>query len=411
MSRTNQIELLAPAGNMDCVNTAFYFGADAVYLALKQKSLRAFADNFDFDELKTAVQTAHKSEKKVYLTLNALFHERDFLDFDVFLEQVKECGVDAVIVSDLGVLSFVRKKLPDIEIHLSTQANLTNSYAVNLAHELGVKRIILARELTLIEISQIRDKINLDIELEVFVHGAMCISYSGRCLLSGFVTGRCANTGECVQPCRWEYFVHEKKREGQYFPVLEDDRGTYIFNSKDLMMIEHIGKLYAAGITSLKIEGRMKSEYYVGTVVHAYRRAIDLFLSGKPYDQQLTIEAAKAGTREFTTGFFFGNPMEEGQSLDSDRHPLDYLFAAKIIGDADIGEVLIQQRNKFSLGDTLEIVSPDINGEIKVERIINMDNEEMQSAPHAMQTLKINCDKPLKSGDMLRIRSVLGVER
>lgn len=400
MTQKMHVELLSPAGNMDCLKTAVYFGADAVYLAAKQRSLRAFADNFSFEELRIAVDYAHQSGVKVYLAVNAFFHQQDFVGFDAFLQEVD--FVDAIIVSDLGVLHSIKKKLPHMELHLSTQANITNSYAIELLSDLGISRVILARELTLDEIADIRQKIHPRIELEAFVHGAMCISYSGRCLLSGFFTGRTGNTGGCTQPCRWEYFVSERNYEGQYFPVMEDDRGTYVFNSKDLMMIEHLDQLAQAGISSFKIEGRMKSEYYVATTVGAYRKALDLFLAGKPYDPTLTLEATKAGTREYTTGFFFGNPKAGGQSIFTDKQQMNYLFAAKVVEDAKDGCVSLEQRNKFSLGDTLEIISPRIEGTIVVQRIVNENGEEQTSAPHAQQLITINCDYPLIKGDLLR---------
>ena len=399
------VELLAPAGSMEALQSAFYFGADAVYLAGRQYSLRAFAKNFTYEDLKTAVDYAKLRNKKVYLTANAFFHNRDFDGFEDFLHTVDNAGVDALIVSDPGVLYAIKETLPDMEIHLSTQANTTNSKSARFWHDAGVKRVILARELSLDEIRQIRENTPDTLALEAFVHGAMCISYSGRCLLSGVLTGRHANAGECAHPCRYEYYLYEKGHEGEFFPVMEDNRGTYILNSKDMMLIEHLAKLKDAGVSSFKIEGRMKTAYYVATAVNAYRHAIDEMQKGKPFDPIWKEELEKAGTREFTTGFLFGNPGVTAQDIGNTKKKATHIFAAKVLGYDPVNRLLkLEQRNRFFIGDTLEILAPDVKGNLLAGRIINEDGAEQQSAPHPQQILYIPSDLALKEGDMLRKR-------
>jgi len=399
-----QLELLAPAGNMECLDTALYFGADAVYLSGKAYGLRAFADNFSVDDLAEACNEAHAKNKKIYLASNAVFHEDDFAGFDDYLKEVNAVGIDAMIVSDPGVVMAVKEKLPDMTIHLSTQASTTNALSVKFWQKIGISRVIVAREASLTDIRRMKDAVP-EMELEAFVHGAMCISYSGRCLFSDFTTGRSGNKGECAQPCRWKYFVQEEK-DGALFPVYGDDRGTYLFNSKDLMMIEHMDKLINAGVTSFKIEGRMKSAYYVGSVVKLYRGEIDKVLrEGKNYafDMSVMTEMTKCGTREYTTGFFLGNPMGEGQDTLRTSEIKPATFIAKVLEDAKDGTMKIEQRNKFVLGDTLEVLSPEqIYEDFTITSIINLDGQTQESAPHPKQELIINCPYPLKKGDMLR---------
>ncbi len=399
-----QLELLAPAGNIECLNTAFYFGADAVYLSGKAYGLRAFADNFSLEDLTEACRKAHAMKKKVYLASNAVFHEDDFTGFDEYLKQVNKAGIDALIISDPGVVLAAKETLPDMPIHLSTQASTTNAHAVKFWHKIGISRIIVAREAGLSDIRRMKDAVP-EMELEAFVHGAMCISYSGRCLFSDFTTGRSGNKGECAQPCRWQYYVQEEK-DGALFPVFGDERGTYLFNSKDLMMIEHMDKLIDAGVTSFKIEGRMKSAYYVGSVVRLYRAEIDKVLrEGKAYtfDNAVLEEMAKCGTREYTTGFFLGNPMGEGQDLVHTADLKPSIFIARVLEDAADGKVTIEQRNKFILGDSLEAMNPNASfPEFTVDSIVDSDGQAQESAPHPKQTLVINCPHPLKKGDILR---------
>lgn len=403
MGANVSLELLAPAGSMEALKSAFYFGADAVYLAGQQYSLRAFAKNFTPEDLKAAVGYAKLKNKKVYLTVNAFFHNHDFDGFKSYLHTVHDAGVDALIISDPGVLYTVKETLPDMEIHLSTQANTTNFKSASFWHDVGVKRIILARELSLYEIRQIREKTPDTLALEAFVHGAMCISYSGRCLLSGVLTGRHANEGECAQPCRYEYYIYEKGHEGEYLPIMEDARGTYVLNSKDLMLIEYLNELKEAGVSSFKIEGRMKTAYYVATVVYAYRHALDDLQKGNPFNPVWKEELEKAGTREFTTGFLFGNPGESAQDINNAKKKATHAFVAKVLSYDPNNKLLkIEQRNRFYKGDLLEILSPDFHGNLIIERIMNEDGIEQESAPHPQQILYIPAEIALKEGDMLR---------
>lgn len=398
-----KIELLAPAGSDESLKSALKFGADAIYLGGTKFGLRAFAQNFDIQQLKDAVFLVHSQNKKVYLTVNAAFYDEDFAGFDDYIKEISDIGVDALIVSDPGAISFIKDIAPNMEIHLSTQANTTNSKSAAFWHKNGVKRIVLAREMSIEQIKCLRENTPETLELEVFIHGAMCISYSGRCLLSSVLTGRSGNLGECAQPCRWEYYLHEQGYEGQYFPIFEDERGTYILNSKDLMMIEHLDKLVDAGVTSFKIEGRMKSAYYVACVVGAYRRAIDDMYAGREFDESLLENLYDSGTRDFTTGFFFGNPYAEGQQTQRDIVIPNQLFAAKVL-DCDIKNHLIkiEQRNKFLVGDTLSAISPNVSGKFTVEIIKTEDGILIDSAPHPKEIIYINCPFELKDGDLLK---------
>ncbi len=402
------LELLAPAGNMEKLKTAIYYGADAVYFAGKKYGLRAFSDNFDLDELKQSVDYCHEHNVKAYITINIIAHNPDFDGLEEYVKYLYSIGVDAVIVADIGIIDFIRKTVPELDIHVSTQANITNKYSAKFFVDMGVKRIILARELSITEIKQIRDFVPPEIEIEAFVHGAMCISYSGRCLLSNYLAKRDANCGACVQACRWEYTITEKNRQGEQYPIEQDSRGTYILNSKDLNMLDYIDQLYKAGVTSLKIEGRMKSPYYVATVVNAYRRAIDSLLKDvdayKP-DPMLQLELAKTSHRQFTTGFNFKDKFkEESEYLETSYPVQSHEFVAIVTGDAKDGFVQIEQRNRFVVGDELEILSPSkyFNQTITITKIKTQDGEFIDDAKNVQQTVFIETDKQLRQGDILR---------
>lgn len=396
-------ELLAPAGSFEALKSAIYFGADAVYAAGKTYGLRAFADNFDISQIKSAAEYVHRHSRRMYITMNAIFHEGDFDGLEDYIAALSDAKVDALIISDPGVMAVARRVAPDIPIHLSTQANTTNLQSALFWHGQGVERIILSRELSLGEIRSMRKGTPDSLEIEAFVHGAMCISYSGRCLLSNFFTGRGGNQGACAQPCRWEYHVYEKGYDGEYFPVFADDRGTYVFNSKDLCMLPHLRDVALAGVSSLKIEGRMKSAYYVGCIVNAYRRALNDLMAGKPFDELLMDEVNKAGSRDFTTGFYYGNPREHGQDTKRDVVQRTYDFVGVVrSGKNSEGRVLVEQRGKFVVGDTLDVLSPDMQGLFPVTDIMTEKGEMRQSAPHAQEMLRIACPYDLKPGDMLR---------
>lgn len=394
------MELLAPAGNFEKFLTALHFGADAVYLAGGRFGLRAFAGNFSEEEMRQAVILAHSQNKKVYVTLNIIAKDKDFDGLNDYLNFLQEIDVDAVIVADIGMLQYIKKHAPKLCVHVSTQANIINSYSAKLMVELGAKRLILARELSVEEIKEIRKNIPNDIEIEVFVHGAMCMAYSGRCLLSNYLTGRDSNHGECVQACRWKYMVREVNREDE-LEVQEDENGAYIFNSKDLNMLEHLDILKEIGVDSIKIEGRMKSPYYVATVVNAYRKALAI-LPEKP-SKELCAELLKASHRRYTTGFYF---KDENKQFIEDSMPVqESEFVALVTSDAKDGFVEVEMRNKFSVGDELEILSPDndiFNKKLVVEKIINSQQISVDSAKVVQEKVLISCQFPLKKGDILR---------
>ena len=397
------LELLAPAGTFEKMQTAFRFGADAVYFAGKKFGLRAFAGNFTNDEIKTACEYAHSLGKKVYITINILAHEGDFDGLKEYLQELVDAKVDAVIVADLGIIEFINKYAPSLVIHVSTQANILNSYAMNFMYKMGVKRVVLAREVSIEEIKKIRQNIPEDLEIECFVHGAMCISYSGRCLLSNYLTGRDSNRGACVQACRWEYTITEKSRKGEQYEIQEDDRGTYILNSKDMMMIEHIKELRDAGVVSLKIEGRMKSPYYVANVVNSYRRAIDNLDNLTEQDlEMLKQELYKTSHRQYTTGFYFG--AKDKECLESSMPVQTSEFMAIVVEDSDGEKVLIEQRNRFKVGDTLEILSPtdSFNKTILIEKMEDQKGEAILDAKDVQQKLYIYTNIKLEKGDILR---------
>ena len=401
------IELLSPAGNFEKLKTAIYYGANACYFAGKKYGLRALADNFDIDELKTSVDYCHAHNVKAYITLNILAHNDDFNGLKEYLDYLQEIKVDAVIVADIGIIKFIKDNAPNLEIHVSTQANVTNKYSAKFFADMGVKRLVLARELTLNQIKEIREYIPADVELEAFCHGAMCISYSGRCLLSNYIAGREANRGACVQACRWEYVVREIKRKDEY-PMEQDERGTYILNSKDLNMLCYIKELKDAGVTSFKIEGRMKSPYYVATVTNAYRRAIDeLEKDEQNYktSEVLQKELYKASHRKYTTGFNFKDiHPEESECIESSYPVQTHEFMAIVTEDYKDGYVTIEQRNRFVKGDKLEILSPSkyFNQFIEIGEMLDLEGNVIEDAKGVQQTLKIKTDMKLKAGDIFR---------
>ena len=403
------IELLAPAGDYNKMRTALHFGADAVYLSGNKFGLRAKARNFDADELKKTVEYVHARGKKLYVTTNIFANNSDFEELKEYFPFLYGIGVDAVIISDPGILSIARLTAPNLEIHLSTQANTTNKYAAKFWAEQGVKRIVLARECSLADIREMRDFLPDDVEIEAFVHGAMCISYSGRCLLSNFLTGRNGNRGECVQACRWEYNITEKNRGGEPLTIGEDGRGTYILNSKDLNMLEHVRELIDAGVYSFKIEGRMKSQYYVGGVINAYRKVIDKTLADPNYkvEDVYINELMKNSHRDYTTGFYFGE--YDSVCTSTSQPKCDYDFMAEVKGyDEAQSMLVVEQRNRFKRGDTLEILSSNdeyLNREIVIGDMYDDNGELVEDAKYVQQELHIPTDVRLEAGDILRKRN------
>lgn len=400
-------ELLVPASSLEVLKTAVIFGADAVYIGGEAFGLRAKAKNFTMEEMREGIAFAHEHSVKVYVTANILAHNDDLAGVEVYFRELKEIGPDALIIADPAVFEIAGEICPEIERHISTQANNTNYGTYRFWHKLGAKRVVSARELSLAEIKEIRANIPDDLEIETFIHGAMCISYSGRCLLSNYFTGRDANQGACTHPCRWKYAVVEEKRPGEYLPVYENERGTYIFNSKDLCMIEHIPDLIEAGIDSLKIEGRMKTALYVATVARTYRKAIDDYLtSPERYQQQMPWyqeQISNCTYRQFTTGFFYGKPDETTQIYDSNTYLKEYTYLGSVEEELADGRCLIHQRNKFSVGETVEIMKPDgQNLSVKVLSIQNAEKEEMESAPHPQQELHVLLEQTPEKYDILR---------
>lgn len=399
-------ELLIPASSLEVLKTAVIFGADAVYIGGEAFGLRAKAKNFSPEEMREGIAFAHDHGVKVHVTANILAHNYDLEGARAYFKELSDMKPDAVIVADPGMVMLAKENCPDIDIHISTQANNTNYMTFRFWYDRGIRRVVCARELSLQEIKEIRDKIPADMEIESFIHGAMCISYSGRCLLSSYFTGRDANHGACTHPCRWKYSIVEETRPGEYMPVFENERGTYIFNSKDLCMIEHIPEMIDAGIDSFKIEGRMKTALYVATVARTYRKAIDAAVSSsEDYEKILPWcreEISKCTYRQFTTGFYFGKPDENTQIYDNNTYINEYIYLG-IVGETEGNTVLIEQRNKFSLGETVEIMKPDgTNRETRVMSIVNEDGEEMESAPHPQQKLRVTLDAPAAPYDILR---------
>ncbi|MCQ2497487.1 MAG: U32 family peptidase [Lachnospiraceae bacterium] len=414
-------ELLVPASSLEVLKEAVIFGADAVYIGGEAFGLRAKAKNFTHEDMAEGIAFAHKHGKKVHVTANILAHNDDLEGAAEYFEELSELQPDALIISDPGMFTLAREKCPNVDIHVSTQANNTNYMTYNFWHKLGAKRVVSARELSLKEIRTIRDNIPEDMEIESFIHGAMCISYSGRCLLSSFLAGRDANKGECTHPCRWKYSIMEEERPGEYFPVFENERGTYIFNSKDLCMIEHIPEMVEAGINSFKIEGRMKTALYVATVARTYRKAIDDFFEDPAlYKQNMDWyreEISKCTYRQFTTGFYFGKPDSNTQIYDTNTYVNEYIYLGLVEETAQSIELqdgetkqghfsLITQRNKFSVGDEIEIMKPDGRNVIsKVLSLTTKDGEAVDSAPHPKQELFVELDNVTEKYDLLRVRN------
>ncbi|GAB6139236.1 peptidase U32 family protein [Halanaerobaculum tunisiense] len=398
-------ELLAPAGNLEKLKIAVQYGADAVYLGGQDYGLRAKARNFTLEDMVAGIDYAQQRDVKVYVTINLIPHNEDLTGLDDYIKQLVDLGVDAVIVADPGVFSLVQKIAPDLEVHISTQANNTNWRSVSFWQEQGAKRVILARELSLEEITEINDQV--DISLEAFVHGAMCISYSGRCLLSNYMIDRDANRGECAQSCRWQYTLMEQERPGEYYPVYEDDQGTYIFNSKDLCMIRHLPEMIDTGLDSLKLEGRMKSLHYVATVTNIYRRALDAYAQAPTdyeFKEEWWEELKKISHRLYTTGFYFGSPGGSEQNYDGSGYSRDYDFMG-VVRDylPEKQEAVIEVRTKFFQGDLVEIFGPQTETfSTKLESIINQEGEEISEAPHPHQLIKVKVEQPVNEYDLVR---------
>ncbi|MDD6221383.1 MAG: U32 family peptidase [Lachnospiraceae bacterium] len=410
-----KVELLAPAGSLDVLKTAVIYGADAVYIGGEAFGLRANAKNFTKEQMREGIAFAHERGAKVYVTANILAHNADLEPARVYFRELEEMRPDAALISDPGLFLIAKEEMPDVPIHISTQANNTNYGTYNFWFDLGATRVVAARELSLAEIREIREHIPEDREIEAFVHGAMCISYSGRCLLSNFLTGRDANRGECTHPCRWKYRVQEETRPGQYMDVDETDRGTFIFNSKDLCMIEHIPEMMDAGIDSFKIEGRMKTALYVATVVRTYRMAIDAAVRDpQEYRRQLPFyheEIRKCTYRPYTTGFMFGKPTSETQVYEDVPYLHNYVYIGTVQGTDDAGRVMFPQKNKFTVGETLELMKPDgRNLAAHVKGIWDDDGCAMESAPHPKQMLHVQLDAPAQPWDILRRKSTEDLE-
>lgn len=406
----NKPEVLSPAGDPESFEAALRYGADAVYLAGKQFGMRTASKNFSLEELKIACEKAHRLKKRVYLTCNTLPRNADLPDMPAFLRAAADCGVDAFIIADLGVFEMAKRCAPSVERHISTQGGVMNYEAALAWYRMGAKRVVLAREMRLDEIAELRAKIPQELEIECFVHGAMCVSFSGRCLISSFMTGRDANRGDCAQPCRWKYHLMEESREGQFFPVEQEAEGTYLYNSRDLCMIGHIPDLVKAGISSFKIEGRAKTYYYTAVTTNAYRHAVDEYFthmddSGYRVSPWITDELDKISHRAYSTGFFFGG--EPGQETVSGGYIRHYNAVAVCEESSNAeGVAVITQRNKFLVGDTLDVLPPDGRSfETRCLRLVNADGEEVPAAPHPMQKLWMTADKFIPAGSVIRKRN------
>lgn len=403
----NKPELLAPGGSLEKLKTAIMYGADAVYVGGEAFSLRVAAENFSLEEMKEGLEFAHKRGKKVYLTANIIPHNNEIDEFAEYIQSIAPLGFDAVLVSDPGMLSVVKENAPNLPIHISTQANNVNFKSAEFWYNQGAKRVVLAREMSMEEIKEIRRRTPQDLELEAFVHGAMCISYSGRCLLSNYMTSRDANHGACAHPCRWNYSLVEETRPNEYMPVFENEKGTFIFNSKDLCMIEHIPEIIESGITSLKLEGRVKTSYYVATIVKAYRTEIDRYLENPDkyvFDKNQFDELCKVSHRPYSTGFYFGKPNENGQVYTSSSYIRDYDLIGIVTGyDEKTQMAEVSQRNRFFVGDEIEILQPNAPY-IKqiVEYMENDSGESIDVAPHAAMNLKLKVSQPVEINSMLR---------
>lgn len=399
-----RLEVLAPAGDTERFNAAVQYGADAVYLGRKQFGMRSSPLNFDFEQLVSAARTAHAKNIKVYLTCNTLPRNSEIPDFEQFVREAVEAGVDALIVADIGLLALIKKYAPDMEIHISTQTGVVNYVTARELYNMGAKRIVLARELSLDEIAEIRAKTSPDMEIEAFVHGAMCVSFSGRCLLSQYLVSRDANRGECAQPCRWGYHLVEEKRPNEFFPVFEDEKGTYILNAKDMCMIEHIDRLAQAGVDSLKIEGRAKSAYYVAVVTNAYRMAVDEYYKNPDnfvLPDWIRDEVYKVSHRKYCNGFFFGTP-EDSQYYENSGYIRNYDVVA-VVERCENGTVYCTQRNRFFAGDTIELLAPSQKPVILTpDTLYDENNEQIQTVNHAMMNFSFRSDLTFPTGTVIR---------
>ncbi len=399
-------ELLAPGGSLEKLKTAIDYGADAVYIGGDAFSLRVAAENFSKEEMLEGIRYAHDRGRKVYLTSNIIAHNRDIAKFREFIEEIRPMGFDAVLIADLGLFGLIRELAPEIGVHISTQANNTNYKTVEMWHKMGAERVVLGREMSFKEIAEIQKQVP-EVELEAFVHGAMCISYSGRCLLSNYMTGRNSNLGACAHPCRWNYSLVEEKRPGEYFDVFENERGTFIFNSKDLCMIEHIPELVESGVASLKIEGRVKTAFYVATIVGAYRREIDRYCADPEnytFNADEMDELCKVSHRPYTTGFFYGRPDSDAQVYETSSYIRDYELVGIVTDyDKETKRLTLTQRNRFFAGDELEIIQPmKPYVTIKAENMKNHKGEAIDVAPHAEEIITIDCNTDIAAGAMIR---------
>lgn len=402
-----KIELLAPAGDINKLKTAVEYGADAVYLGGESFGLRKASKNFSMEDIKWATDYLHERGKKIHVTLNIIPHNDDMEGVEDYIKELYEIGVDALIVADPGMFMKVKEVAPDFPIHISTQGSVTNVGTVKFWQKLGAERVVMARELSLKEVSDIIKEVGDKIEVETFAHGAMCMSYSGRCLLSNYMTGRDANMGDCAQPCRYKYHLVEEKRPGEYFPIEEHDEGTFIMNSKDLCMIEHIDEMIEAGIASLKIEGRVKSEYYLATVIRSYRMAIDAYYADSEnykYDPSLLEEIKKVSHRDFTTGFFYGQANEDSQVYEDNSYIRGYDFVGIVLDyDEETKIATIEQRNRVFVGEEIEIFGPGIKHfDYKIEKMLDDKDREIDVANKAKQIFKIKIEEPIKKGFILR---------
>ena len=401
------IELLAPAGDLEKLKMAIIYGADAVYLGGEAFGMRKASKNFTLEDIEEGVRFAHERGKKVYVTLNIVPHDKDMEGLEDYALDLEKIGVDAFIVSDPGMFTVIRRTTPDMEIHISTQASVTNYETIMFWYNLGVRRIVLARELSFEEIESITKKLPEDLDIEAFVHGAMCMSYSGRCLISNYMTGRDANMGDCAQPCRYKYHVVEEKRPGEYFPIEEHEEGTFLFNSKDLCMIEHLPQVIDSGILSLKIEGRVKSSYYVATVIRSYRMALDAYLKDPEnyeYNPAWLDEIRKVSHRDFTTGFFFKKPGKEDHVYTHSSYIRGYDFVGMVLDyDRETGIATVEQRNRMFLGDEIEIFGPGKDYFVqKIEKMWDDEGNEIEVAPHPQQIIKIKTDQEVQRFDLMR---------
>lgn len=400
-------ELLAPAGNLDKLKKAFVYGADAVYIGGEEFSLRVAADNFTMDEIREGVAFAHQRGGKVYLTANIIPHNQDIEEYKEYLKEVKDTGIDAVILSDLGMFAVTREIAPELEIHISTQSNNVNYESAKMWYNMGAKRVILAREMSLGEIREIRKNVPEELELEAFVHGAMCISYSGRCLLSNYMAGRDSNQGNCAHPCRWKYYLMEEQRPGEYMPVFENERGTFIYNSKDLCMIEHMDDLMESGLSSFKIEGRVKSEYYVATVVGAYRRAMDAYFENPEqyrFNPEWMEELKKVSHRDYTTGFYYGRPGGKEQHYENSSYIREYDMVGIVVDyNPETGYAKVVQKNRFFRGSKVEFLRPVGKFfEQTIEAMTDENGVPLEVANRPQSIVYIKTDFPVEKDTFLR---------